>query len=110
MLADHQPDASLLHGDLWSGNANFCDDGSPVLFDPATYYGDRETDLAFSEYFGGFAPTFYASYHEAWPLPEGYEARKPLYNLYHVLNHANLFGGNYVAEAQQMIERLIQSC
>lgn len=107
LLKDHQPSPALLHGDLWSGNASFCHDGTPVLFDPASYYGDRETDLAFSEYFGGFAPEFYDSYNEAWPLPSGYQQRKTLYNLYHVLNHANLFGGNYVTEAQQMIFQLL---
>ncbi|CAA6689687.1 MULTISPECIES: fructosamine kinase family protein [unclassified Lentimonas] len=107
LLADHHPDASLLHGDLWKGNTSFCNDGTPVIFDPASYYGDRETDLAFTEYFGGFAPEFYDSYHSAWPLPTGHDQRKPLYNLYHTLNHANLFGGNYVTEAQQTIFRLL---
>ena len=107
LLKDHSPAASLLHGDLWGGNVSFCDDGAPVLFDPASYYGDRETDLAFSEYFGGFSPEFYQSYNEAWPLPAGYQQRKKLYNLYHVLNHANLFGGNYITEAQQLIFQLL---
>jgi fructosamine-3-kinase len=106
-LKDHHPAPALLHGDLWSGNASFCDDGTPVLFDPASYYGDRETDLAFSEFFGGFAPEFYQGYNDAWPLPSGYQQRKTLYNLYHVLNHANLFGGNYITEAQQMIFQLL---
>ena len=107
LLKDHQPTPALLHGDLWSGNAGFCHDGTPVLFDPASYYGDRETDLAFSEYFGGFSSDFYDSYNATWPLPSGYQQRKTLYNLYHVLNHANLFGGNYVTEAQQMIFQLL---
>lgn len=107
LLEGHTPAPSLLHGDLWSGNTSFCEDGTPVLFDPASYYGDRETDLAFTEYFGGFSPEFYQGYNEAWPLPEGYSQRKPLYNLYHVLNHANLFGGNYITEAQQMIFQLL---
>jgi fructosamine-3-kinase len=108
MLSGHQPEPSLLHGDLWSGNAGFLDDGSPVVYDPACYYGDRETDLAFSEFFGGFPKTFYQAYQKAWPLAQGYEQRKILYNLYHVLNHANLFGGGYGAKAQGMIHSLIE--
>ena len=107
LLDGHRPEASLLHGDLWSGNASFLDDGSPVLFDPASYYGDRETDLAFSEFFGGFNPAFYRAYKEEWPLPPGYEMRKTLYNLYHVLNHANIFGGSYAGEAERMIGQLL---
>jgi fructosamine-3-kinase len=107
LLCGHHPDASLLHGDLWSGNADFLEDGTPVLYDPATYYGDRETDLAFSEFFGGFPAAFYCAYEEAWPLPPGYPERKQLYNLYHVLNHANLFGGGYAAQAQSMIDDLV---
>jgi fructosamine-3-kinase len=100
------PAPSLLHGDLWAGNHGFLADGSPVTFDPATYVGDRECDLAMSELFGGFAPDFYAAYRAAWPLDAGYAVRKSLYNLYHVLNHANLFGGGYVAQAQRMTAQL----
>jgi fructosamine-3-kinase len=100
------PQPSLLHGDLWSGNAGFLRDGSPVIFDPAVYYGDREADLAMTELFGGFPPAFYAAYREAWPLDSGYEQRRDLYNLYHVLNHANLFGGGYVAQARRLIAAL----
>ena len=106
-LKDHRPTPSLLHGDLWYGNAAMDSGGLPVLFDPAVYYGDRETDLAMSELFAGFSPRFYAAYFEAWPVEEGYAARKPLYNLYHVLNHANLFGGGYVAQAEDLIDRLM---
>ncbi|PXA03495.1 hypothetical protein DDZ13_12010 [Coraliomargarita sinensis] len=107
LLEGHRPAPSLLHGDLWSGNAGFLEDGSPVIYDPATYYGDRETDLAFSEFFGGFSPDFYRAYEEEWPLPPGYERRKILYNLYHVLNHANLFGGGYAGQAESMIRQLL---
>lgn len=107
LLAGHAPQASLLHGDLWSGNAAFLADGSPVLFDPAVYFGDREADLAMTELFGGFPPSFYAAYSEAWPLDPGYELRRDIYNLYHVLNHANLFGGGYAAQAQALIGRLL---
>jgi fructosamine-3-kinase len=102
-----QPVASLLHGDLWSGNYSFDDTAQPVLFDPAVYYGDRETDIAMTELFGGFSQTFYAAYQEAYPLDAGYETRKTLYNLYHILNHLNLFGGGYLHQAQQMTGRLL---
>ena len=109
LLAGHRPVPSLVHGDLWHGNVAMDGSGLPVLFDPAVYYGDRETDLAMSELFGGFSPRFYAAYREAWPPEAGYAARKPLYNLYHVLNHANLFGGNYVSQAENLIDRLVSS-
>lgn len=102
LLKDHKPAPSLLHGDLWSGNAGFIAEG-PVLFDPAVYYGDRETDLAMTELFGGFPARFYEAYDEAFPLPEGYEARKHLYNLYHLLNHLNIFGEGYLAEVQRTL-------
>jgi protein-ribulosamine 3-kinase len=102
----YRPEASLLHGDLWSGNAGFLADGSPVIFDPAVYYGDREADLAMTELFGGFSAAFYTAYREAWPLDAGYERRRDLYNLYHVLNHANLFGGSYRAQALSLIADL----
>ena len=104
---DYRPAASLLHGDLWGGNAGALADGTPVIFDPACYYGDRETDLAMSELFGGFPDSFYAAYRRAWPLDSGYETRKTLYNLYHVLNHFNLFGAGYLGQARRMIERLL---
>jgi protein-ribulosamine 3-kinase len=98
---------SLLHGDLWSGNVAFDEAGAPVVFDPAVYYGDREADLAMTELFGGFAPGFFAAYDEAYPLDPGYARRKLLYNLYHVLNHLNLFGGGYRAQAERMIGELL---
>lgn len=107
LLGDRDPPASLLHGDLWSGNAGATGDGEPVIFDPAVYYGDREADLAMTELFGGFGPRFYAAYREAWPLDSGYEIRRTLYNLYHVLNHLNLFGGGYLAQAERLMDRLL---
>ncbi len=106
-FSDYRPGPSLLHGDLWSGNYAFSEGGRPVIFDPAVYYGDRETDLAMTELFGGFPSAFYAAYQEAWPLDPGYASRKTLYNLYHVLNHFNLFGGSYLAQAQRMIAQLL---
>lgn len=107
LFADYRPRPSLLHGDLWGGNHGFLADGSPVIFDPAVYFGDRECDLAMTELFGGFAPDFSAAYREAWPLDAGYATRRTLYNLYHVLNHANLFGGGYAAQAHRMTQQLL---
>lgn len=98
---------SLLHGDLWGGNAAALADGSPVVFDPAVHVGDREADVAMTELFGGFPPDFGSAYREAWPLDDGYRVRRDLYNLYHVLNHANLFAGGYVEQARRAIERLL---
>jgi fructosamine-3-kinase len=107
LLAGHVPEASLLHGDLWGGNAGFLPGGEPVLFDPAVYFGDRETDLAMTELFGGFPPDFYSAYAEIAPLDSGYARRKPLYNLYHLLNHANLFGGGYASQAERTMDALL---
>jgi protein-ribulosamine 3-kinase len=104
---DHTPEASLLHGDLWAGNAGETVAGESVIFDPAVYFGDRETDLAMTELFGGFSESFYRSYNETWPLPAGYETRKTLYNLYHVLNHLNLFGSGYLRQTERMIGQLL---
>jgi fructosamine-3-kinase len=106
-FADHEPEPSLLHGDLWGGNWGTDTQGKPVLFDPAVYFGDRETDLAMTRLFGGFGAPFYVAYQKVWPLPAGAEARITLYNLYHVLNHFNLFGGGYRRQAEAMIERLL---
>jgi len=103
----YQPVASLLHGDLWGGNHGALRDGTPVIFDPAVYYGDREADLAMTELFGGFGSDFYAAYNDAWPLDDGYRTRKHLYNLYHVLNHFNLFGGGYASQAERLIQQLL---
>jgi fructosamine-3-kinase len=107
LLSGRAPAASLLHGDLWGGNAGFLANGAPVLFDPAVYCGDREADIAMTELFGGFPQAFYSAYREAAPLDHAYGVRKTLYNLYHVLNHANLFGGGYAAQAEAMIDRLL---
>jgi len=106
-FAGHAPQPSLLHGDLWGGNWAADASGAPVIFDPATYFGDREADLAMTQLFGGFGRDFYAAYEAAWPLDRGANARRDLYNLYHVLNHLNLFGGGYRAQAERMIERLL---
>jgi fructosamine-3-kinase len=103
----YHPAKSLLHGDLWSGNAAARSDGTPVVFDPAVYVGDREADLAMTELFGGFPKDFHAAYRSAAPLDDGYRVRRDFYNLYHVLNHANLFAGHYVRQGEQSIERLL---
>lgn len=107
LLEGHRPLASLLHGDLWGGNWFASSSGEPVLFDPAVYYGDRETDLAMTRLFGGFGAGFYRAYQSAAPLEPGWEARAELYNLYHVLNHANLFGGGYAAQARRSVDHLL---
>ncbi len=98
---------SLLHGDLWGGNWAVDERGAPVLFDPAVYFGDREADIAMTRLFGGFGANFYAAYHASWPLADGAENRVALYNLYHVLNHLNLFGGGYLGQAISSIDRLL---
>lgn len=107
LLAGHRPQASLLHGDLWAGNWLADERDEPVIFDPAVYYGDRETDLAMTRLFGGFGRAFYDAYRDAAPLPAGHAVRAELYNLYHVLNHANLFGGGYARQARAGIDRLL---
>lgn len=108
LFVGYRPVPSLLHGDLWGGNwsadALTCD---PVVFDPAVYRGDREADLAMTHLFGGFGPDFYAAYGAQWPLDPGAETRRPLYNLYHVLNHFVLFGGGYARQAGAMIDGLL---
>jgi fructosamine-3-kinase len=109
VLEKHRPQASLLHGDLWSGNAAFTSIGEPVVFDPAVYYGDREADLAMTELFGGFPGDFYRAYREAWPLDPGYERRKHFYNLYHLLNHLNLFGGSYLGQVKATLGLLLRT-
>jgi fructosamine-3-kinase len=107
LFTDYRPAPSLLHGDLWGGNYAVTSGGEPVIFDPAVYYGDREADLAMTELFGGFGTRFYAAYNAAWPLDPGYPVRKTLYNLYHVLNHFNMFGGGYAGQAESMVGRLL---
>ena len=109
ILASIEPQPSLVHGDLWSGNVAVTDAGEPVILDPATYYGDREVDLAMTELFGGFPAAFYRGYNEVFPLDKGYKKRKTLYNLYHILNHFNLFGGGYGSQANFMIQEVLKN-
>lgn len=106
-FASYRPAVSLLHGDLWSGNRGALADGTPVVFDPAVYYGDREADIAMTCLFHGFGPRFYSAYAATWPLDQAAGTRRGLYNLYHVLNHLNLFGGSYRQKAEGLIDRLL---
>lgn len=110
LFKDYRPQPSLLHGDLWSGNYAFTPEGEAVIFDPAVYYGDREADIAMTELFGGFGGEFYRGYQQAWPLDDGYVVRKSLYNLYHILNHFNMFGGGYAQQAEAMLRQLLSEC
>lgn len=105
---DHNPEPALLHGDLWTGNAASLPDETPVIFDPAIHFGDRECDLAMADLFGGFTDAFYSAYQETWPLPPGWQERRGIYQLYHLLNHANLFGGSYVSTVKKRIRRLLK--
>ena len=108
ILGDHQPSVSLVHGDLWGGNKGFSDNGEPIIFDPACYYGDREVDIAMSRLFGGFSEDFYRGYYDIWPLPDGYQQRQVLYNLYHQLNHLQLFGRGYLAGCLHSLSQLLR--
>ncbi len=101
----YAPEASLLHGDLWGGNWGAVA-GEPVMFDPAVYYGDRETDIAMTMVFGGFGRAFYEAYESSWPMAAGHEQRLKLYQLYHILNHLNLFGHSYLGRALTLLREL----
>ncbi len=103
----YQPQPALVHGDLWGGNVAADQQGNPVVYDPACYFGDRETDVAMTELFGGFSPIFYQAYQAVYPLDPGYVGRKNLYNLYHILNHLNLFGQGYLHQAENRISQLL---
>jgi len=105
LFSGYSPEPSLLHGDLWGGNWAVAD-GQPVIFDPAVYYGDRESDLAMTKLFGGFGGAFYDAYESAWPMAAGSGARLELYQLYHVLNHLNLFGGGYAGRSVAILRSL----
>lgn len=104
-LLPERPEASILHGDLWSGNFMVTVIGEPALIDPAAYYGHREADLAMTELFGGFDSAFYEAYRSAWPLEPGYEERRDVYNLYHLINHVNHFGGGYARQVENILRR-----
>ena len=103
MLTDEP--ASLLHGDLWSGNYFYDTDGNPVIYDPAAYYGNREIELAFTHLFGGFSTAFYDAYDGVFPVQPGFSERKDIYNLYPLLVHTNLFGGSYARQVQSIVQQ-----
>lgn len=105
LFADYEPQASLLHGDLWGGNWGSVD-GEPVTFDPAVYFGDRESDIAMTMLFGGFGRAFYEAYETSWPMAPGHARRLKLYQLYHTLNHLNLFGRSYIGRAMALLREL----
>ncbi|MBM5798653.1 MAG: fructosamine kinase family protein [Cyanobacteria bacterium K_Offshore_0m_m2_072] len=107
LLAAHQPEPVLVHGDLWSGNAALLPGDTAAIYDPAVYRGDREVDLAMARLFGGFPAAFFSGYEQEWPLPPGARERVDVYNLYHLLNHANLFGGGYWQQVEACIQLLI---
>ncbi|KPQ00200.1 fructosamine kinase family protein [Marinobacter sp. HL-58] len=106
-LNEHCAFPSLLHGDLWSGNALF-DEQGPWLIDPAVYYGDREADIAMTELFGGFSQAFYQAYDRALPRTPAYDTKRDIYNLYHTLNHFNLFGASYLGACRRNLETIRQ--
>jgi protein-ribulosamine 3-kinase len=105
LLPDEKP--ALLHGDLWSGNYLIDDQGSAVLIDPAVYYGNREAEMAFTHLFGGFEPAFYHSYFEVLPVATGFNERIPIYNLYPLMVHVNLFGSGYLSAVERTLTRLV---
>jgi len=106
LFLEYRPAASLLHGDLWHGNAGMVD-GQPAVFDPAVHYGDREADYAMTELFGGFPISMYAAYQKSAPLDAGAASRRGLYRLYHLLNHTLLFGSAYLRETERTAARLL---
>ncbi len=108
LFLDYRPRPALLHGDLWYGNAAVLADGTPALFDPACHYGDHESELAMCELFGGFPLAFHAHYRQHSPLSPDYEQRKPLYQLYHILNHLNLFGRGYLGQALRFTKQVLR--
>jgi len=107
LFTGHSIRPSMLHGDLWGGNVAGLADGTPVIFDPAFYYGDREADLAMTYVFGGFTADFYASYQEVLPLDAGFPLRRTFYNIYHILNHMNMFGGGYQGQSLRMMQQVL---
>ncbi|MBE93736.1 fructosamine kinase family protein [Marinobacter sp.] len=102
-LNEHCEHPSLLHGDLWSGNV-LCDSAGPWLIDPAVYYGDREADIAMTELFGGFSSAFYRAYDRVYPRTDVYDTKRAIYNLYHTLNHYNLFGASYLSACRHNLD------
>ena len=109
ILNKHRVAPGLIHGDLWSGNQGYLTDGTPCIYDPASYYGDPEIDIAMTRLFGCNSNAFYDSYHQEKPFKEGWELRQTIYNSYHILNHFVLFGGGYLTQAESMFARILKS-
>ena len=105
-LLNHKPINALVHGDLWSGNAGMDKNGKGVIFDPASWWADNEVDIAMTKLFGGFRKEFYEEYHRIFPIKNGFEKRIIIYNFYHILNHANMFGGGYLKQVEDYVKAI----
>ena len=106
-LLNHKPINALVHGDLWSGNAGMDKNGKGVIFDPASWWADNEVDIAMTKLFGGFRKEFYEEYHKIFPIKNGFEKRIIIYNFYHILNHANMFGGGYLKQVEDYVKAIL---
>ena len=106
-LLNHKPINALVHGDLWSGNAGMDKSGKGVIFDPASWWADNEVDIAMTKLFGGFRKEFYEEYHRIFPIKNGFEKRIIIYNFYHILNHANMFGGGYLNQVEDYVKAIL---
>ena len=106
-LLNHKPINTLVHGDLWSGNAGIDKSGKGVIFDPASWWADNEVDIAMTKLFGGFTKEFYEEYYKIFPIKEGFEKRIIIYNFYHILNHANMFGGGYLKQVEDYVKAIL---
>ena len=107
-LLKHEPINTLVHGDLWSGNVGIDRNGKGVIFDPASWWADNEVDIAMTKLFGGFRNEFYEEYHKIFPIKQGFEKRITIYNFYHILNHANMFGGLYFNEVRNYVQAILR--
>jgi len=107
VLLNHEPINTLVHGDLWSGNAGMDKSGKGVIFDPASWWADNEVDIAMTKLFGGFRKEFYEEYHKIFPIKNGFEKRIIIYNFYHILNHANMFGGGYLKQVEDYVKAIL---
>ena len=106
-LLNHKPINALVHGDLWSGNAGMDKNGKGVIFDPASWWADNEVDIAMTKLFGGFRKEFYEEYHRIFPIKNGFEKRIIIYNFYHILNHANMYGGGYLNQVEDYVKAIL---
>jgi fructosamine-3-kinase len=107
-LLNHKPINTLIHGDLWSGNVGIDKSGRGVIFDPASWWADNEVDIAMTKLFGGFRKEFYEEYNKIFPVKKGFEKRIIIYNFYHILNHANMFGGSYFNQVKNYVKSILK--